>query len=145
MHSERMKPLQEIAKTREEDAVTRFVACQRELARHEKKLIELRTYVADYSKVKGEPQFGTLLRIRREFVDRLREIVKMEEQEVVKARLACDTERAQWLAAHRNTEVLDKLTAQYRAQEARAEGRQSQKETDELAAQLWRRAHGLNP
>jgi flagellar FliJ protein len=145
MHSQRMKPLQEAAKSREDDAVTRFVERQRELARHESRLTELRAYVQDYSKVKGDTHFGHLLQIRRDFVDRLREIVRIEEQEVERARLACDTERAHWLAAHRSTSVLDKLTEQYRAEESRAENRRSQKESDELAAQIWRRGHGSNP
>ena len=144
MEASRMKPLQDAARSREDDAVNRFVSCQRELQRHETRLIELRAYVTDYSKVKGEVQVGTLLRIRREFVDRLREIVKMEEQAVVQARLACDAERAHWLAAHRSTEMLDKLTAQYRTQEAKVETRRDQRETDDVATQVWRNVHGLN-
>lgn len=144
MHSNRMKPLQEIAKTREDDAVARFAEKQRELSRHETRLLELRAYVADYSRQGGgAAQSMQSLQIRRAFVDRLRQIVTIQEQTVAKARLACDAERAHWLAAHRNTEVLEKLTETYRKAEARVEERRTQKETDEQAAQLWRAMNGL--
>lgn len=145
MQSQRLKPLQDAAKVREDNAVARFVDRQHELQRHETRLAELRTYVHDYSRVKAESEVGTLLRIRREFVERLREIVCLEEHAVAQAKVACEVERARWLLAHRSTEVLDKLTAQYRAEEKRVENRLAQRESDDVASQLWRKAHGPAP
>jgi flagellar protein FliJ len=137
MHSSRLEPIHRIARKNEEGAVRRFVERQRLLAQQQTRLRELRGYLADYCRAPAQPQASVLLRVRREFIERLRGAVSMQEAAVEQARLACEQERARWLLAHRNTEVLDRLAAQYRVQEARVEDRRAQRETDEVAAQLW--------
>ena len=145
MHSKRLKPLHAVAQRHEDDAVKRYVNHQEQLRRHELRLSELEAYVAEYSRMPSQTQDMLQVRVRREFVERLRGVVKMQLSVVQQARAACEQERTRWLAAHRSTEVLDKLAAQYRARELRAADRIAQRETDDIATQLWRSLQGGAP
>ena len=142
MHSSRLKPLHRVAQKKEDTAVRRYVERQQVLQQHEKRLAELEGYLAEYSRPQTQQQDMVQLRLRREFIERLRGIVKIEVGVVEQARLACNSERAQWLVAHRSTEVLDRLALCYRKQEARVEDKRQQRENDEIAVQLWRSIQG---
>lgn len=137
MNSSRLRPLRDAAQQKEDGAVRRFAEKQGALASQESRLAELRGYLAEYAKP-ATAQLGTLLRMRRDFVERLREVVRAQEAAVEQARQACALERARWLLAHRSTEVLDKLAERYRTAEVRADDRRAQRESDELATRLWR-------
>ena len=138
MQSIRLKPLHVTAQRKEDAAVQRYLERQQQLQRHETRLAELEAYLSEYSRPPARSQSGVQLRMRREFIDRLRGIVRIEANAVEQARAACEAERARWLLAHRSTEVLDKLGAHYRAHEARVEDRRLQRESDEIATQRWR-------
>jgi len=139
MDSNRLRPLHGVARAREDDAVQRYVARQKHLRLHEGKLAQLEAYLGEYTRAVPHAQASAQLTLRREFIDRLRSVIRMEASIVAEARAACEAERASWLLAHRSTQVLDKLAEACRAQEARVADRRAQKETDELAAQLWAR------
>ena len=138
MHSKRLKPLHQVAQKKEDDAVKRYVDRQEQLRRQELRLSELEAYVAEYSRPPGQTVDMMQVRMRRDFVERLRGIVQMQVTVVQQARAACEVERSRWVIAHRSTEVLDKLAAKYRANEARIADRHAQRESDEIAVQLWR-------
>lgn len=140
MHSSRLKPLHTVARRREDDAVQRYVERQEHLRTHEKRLAELEAYLAEYSRPPPRPESGVQLGLRRDFIDKLRSVIRIEAAVVEQARAACNVERASWLLAHRSTEVLDKLAARYRANEMRTEDRRLQRESDEIAVQSWVRS-----
>ena len=137
MHSSRVKPLRDAAQRTEDSAVQRLVERQHALAAQEKKLGELRGYAEDYSRPPSAALSVPMARSRREFLERLRQAVALQEVAVQKARLACEQERARWLAAHRSTEVLDRLAEHLRAGESRAHERRLSREHDEVAVQRW--------
>lgn len=139
MNSDRLKPLHTVARAREDDAVQRYVARQEHLRQHETKLAQLEAYLGEYTRAVPKAQASAQFTLRREFIDKLRSVIRMEASIVAEARVACEAERASWLLAHRSTKVLDKLAETYRAHEARAADRREQKETDEFAVQIWTR------
>jgi flagellar protein FliJ len=140
MHSKRLEPLHAVARAREDGAVQRYVARQEHLRTHERKLAQLESYLDDYTRATPRAAAAAQLRVRREFIEQLRRVIQMEAGVVADARAACEAERANWLLAHRDTEVLDKLAARYRAGEARVAETRAQRETDEIAVQRWVRS-----
>lgn len=137
MDSSRLKPLLDAKQKKEEAFTRRLQERQQALAQSERKLAELRHYLEDYCRPQSITTTPAMLRSRREFIERLRSAVKLQEGVVRAAREACEQERQRWMSAHRDTEVFDRLTEASLRQEQRAEDRRQGREHDEIAAQRW--------
>lgn len=137
MDSSRLKPLRDAAQKKEDAFTQRLLERQQAVAQSERKLGELRNYLDDYCRPQAQSTTPAMLRSRRDFIDRLRSAVKLQEGVVRAARDACEQERARWLGAHRSTEIFDRLTDTSLREEQRSEDRRQGREHDEIAAQRW--------
>lgn len=137
MNSSRLKPLLDAAQKKEDVFTTRLLEKRRVLAQAERKLGELKAYLEDYCRHQDRTITPAMLRSRRDFVERLRAAVTMQESAVRAARDACEQERGHWLGAHRSTEIFDRLTERSLRDEQRDEDRRQTRESDDVAAQRW--------
>lgn len=140
--SQRLDPILKI-KQRQQDEVAQQVAA-REAAQAEQqaRLEALQRYAAEYSQpIQGATINPALLANRLAFQDKLHQAVAQQAQIVDRTRQATEVERARLMLASRETHVLEKLAASYRAEEARVADRRVQKELDDLGGR--RRAPAL--
>lgn len=140
MNVERLKPLQDLAESREQDAAERFARHKQALEAQEQRLADLQNYQADYRAQMSGAMSPSLLRNRQDFMSRLNDAVRQQGEQVTKARHAYELERQRWVEARGETQVLDKLEQNYQAQAAKRGLRREQFELDELAARLHRQA-----
>lgn len=132
MPSRRLVPLQQVAESREDQALQRVMERHRTLAEREQRLSELQAYLQEYQKaVPGTTP--SMLVNRQAFVARLREAERFQRQAVETARAECDSERARWMLKRRDVAVLDQLAACYHRKERRDEERHAQRHLDEFA------------
>lgn len=140
MNVERLKPLQDLAESKEQDAAERFARHKQALEAQEQRLADLQNYQADYRAQMSGAMSPSLLRNRQDFMSRLNDAVRQQAEQVSKARQAYERERQCWVEARGETQVLDKLEQNYHAQAAQRGLRREQFELDELAARLHRQA-----
>lgn len=141
--SQRLDPILRI-KQRQQDEVAQQVAA-REAAHAEQqaRLDALQRYAAEYSQqpLQGGTINPALLANRMAFQQKLQQAVQQQAQIVDRTRQATEVERARLMLASRETHVMQKLAASYRAEETRVADRRVQKEMDDLAGR--RRAPAL--
>jgi flagellar FliJ protein len=142
--SQRLDPILQI-KQRQQDEVAQQVAA-REAAQAEQqaRLDALQRYAAEYT---HEPMQGAtinpaLLANRVAFQSKLQQAVQQQAQVVSRTREATEVERAKLMLASRETHVLEKLAASYRAEESRVADKRTQKELDDIAGRRVRVALG---
>ncbi|MBI2383534.1 MAG: flagellar export protein FliJ [Gammaproteobacteria bacterium] len=134
MDSQRLKPVQNAAETRERNAMKDMADAQRAVAEQEKRLEELKRYLAEYQKESERGLMSPALLVnRRAFLGRLEDAVRQQAQAVANAREACEAQRARWMLASRDTAVLEQLAECYRDREQRAAERIAQRDQDEAA------------
>lgn len=136
MSSQRFEPLQQLADLREDRAARALVESQRLLEDREARLVELRNYRGEYEREGGMQGSVQMLRNRQLFIERLREAERFQEQMVEQARLAVDTQRAEWLLQQRGAKTIAQLTETYVRRERREAERREQHRSDEFAMQL---------
>lgn len=139
MSSRRFEPLQQLADLREDHAARALVDAQRALDERAARLAELQSYRAEYERQPGGAATLQLMRNRQVFIERLREAERFQQQLVEQARLAVDTQRAEWLVQQRGAKTIAQLTATYQQRERREVERREQNRADELAAQRHER------
>ena len=142
--SQRLDPILQI-KQRQQDEVAQQVAA-REAAHAEQqaRLDALQRYAAESSDqpLQGGTINPALLANRVAFQAKLQQAVQLQAQAVDRSRQATEVERARLMLASRETHVLNKLAASYRAEETRVADQRSQKELDDLAGRRVRPALG---
>lgn len=135
MRSQRLDPLLQV-KQRHQDDVAREVAVRdRAVAEQEARLEALRTYALEYA-APGSSTLTSpaLLANRLAFRERLDVAIAQQSRVVTDTRQQGDIERTRLLLASRETHVLEKLSASYRAEESRADEKRSQSEMDDIGA-----------
>jgi len=141
MDPRRLKPIQLLAQEREDAQARQFAQRQKSFDEQRRRLDDLRRYADEY----GAPPTGSstsaaLLNNRRAFAEKLDHAVTQQATQVEKARGSCEMERTRLLLASRDVAVLDKLAASYHAEHRKSEDRKSQRELDDHAARVFRRA-----
>ncbi|GAB3748379.1 flagellar export protein FliJ [Lysobacter olei] len=138
MRSQRLDPLLKVVQERQ-DAVARELADRdRALAEQQARLDALQRYAAEYATPAATVTHPALLANRLAFRERLDAAVAEQSKVVDHSRLSCDVERARLMLASRDTHVLEKLAASYRAEEHRHAERRGQRELDDLGARRAR-------
>lgn len=141
MRSQRLDPLLRVKQQRQDDVAREVAERDRALAEQEARLDALRRYVAEYSAPAGATVTNpALLANRLAFREKLEAAVAQQVRIVDSTREHCDVERARLLLASRETHVLEKLSASYRAEEARVAEQRTQRELDDLGARRVRNA-----
>lgn len=140
MNTERLKPLRDLAESRENEAAALFAKQKKALEQQEQRLSDLRQYQAEYQAQMQGAMSPSLLRNRQEFISKLGQAVQQQLAEVERFRSAYERQRQHWVDARGESRVLDKLEANYVEQERARGARREQWEMDELAARLHREA-----
>ncbi|MEO8314467.1 MAG: flagellar export protein FliJ [Pseudomonadota bacterium] len=135
--SERMAPVQQVLGGKERDRAKDMGAAQRGLGAAESRLQELQKYHADYlhgfqrtAKAGGN---ALALRDFQQFLGRLEDAIRQQEQIVAQARQSVDGSTRQWQSAAQRVKAVDSVVDKWQGEERRHEGRLEQKDTDERA------------
>ncbi len=135
MRSQRLDPLLKVKQRHQDDAARNVAERDRAVAEQEARLDALRRYALEYAAPGGTPLTSpALLANRLAFRDRLDVAIAQQSRVVSDSRQQSDVERARLMLASRETHVLEKLSASYRAEESRADEKRSQREMDDLGA-----------
>ena len=126
----RLQPAADLAHERQEAAMQRLAEQQQKLAKAELQLEELHKYRAEYAESQGGVSVSALLN-RRQFVERIDQVIAQQVNEVTRQRRALDGVRNQWREAHAREQALGSVIDRYREQERKSEERREQAEIDE--------------
>ncbi|GAB3505086.1 flagellar export protein FliJ [Pseudoxanthomonas daejeonensis] len=140
MQSRRFDPLLRRAQEHEDTVARDLAERQRAHELQESRLAELRRYADEYASSQMAAISPAQLANRRAFLDRLESAVEQQSRTVDHSRENVDAERARLLLASRDKQVLEQLSASYRAQERKVDERRSQREMDDLGARRVRAA-----
>lgn len=138
--SQRLDPLLRVKQQRQDDAAREVAERDRAVAEQEERLEALRRYAAEYSAPAAALTNPALLANRLAFRERLDAAVAQQVRVVDNTRQHADVERARLMLASRETHVLEKLSASYRAEESRVAEQRVQRELDDLGARRVRSA-----
>lgn len=108
----------------------RLAEQQQKLAKVEQQLEELQKYRAEYAETSGGVSVGALLN-RRQFVERIDQVIAQQITEVARQRRFLDGARNQWREAHAREKALGSVVDRYREQDRKSEDRREQAEVDE--------------
>ena len=108
----------------------RLAEQQQKLAKAELQLEELQKYRAEYADSQGGLSVSALLN-RRQFVERIDQVIAQQVNEVARQRRFLDGVRNQWREAHAREQALGSVIDRYREQERKSEERREQAEIDE--------------
>ncbi|HEY1078431.1 MAG TPA: flagellar export protein FliJ [Fontimonas sp.] len=137
--SRRIEPLQQLAKSREDQAAGRLADAQRKLAEREARLRELTVYCSEYALPERVTSTQLLLNARM-FASRLHEAAAFQAQLTQQAQRELEAERGRWLQRHREVGTLEQLADVYREREAQIDNRRGQRALDEHALRQHRAA-----
>ena len=141
--SQRLDPILKIKQRQQDDVAQQVAAREAAHAEQQARLEALQRYAAEYSQpLQGATINPALLANRLAFQEKLQQAVQQQSQIVDRTREATEVERARLMLASRETHVLEKLAASYRAEETRVADQRSQKELDDLAGRRVRAALG---
>lgn len=126
----RLQPAVDLAHERQETAMQRMAEQQQRLAKAEEQLEELRKYRSEYAETQGGVSVSALLN-RRQFVERIDQVIGQQINEVARQRRFLDGARNQWQEAHAREQALGSVIDRYREQERKSEERREQAEVDE--------------
>ncbi|NUS39227.1 MAG: flagellar export protein FliJ [Lysobacter sp.] len=145
--SQRLDPLLRVVQQRQDDAARQLAERDRAQVEQEARLDALRRYADEYA-VTPTGTDGTiapaLLANRIAFRAKLDAAVAQQSKIVDSNRQQTEIERTRLMLASRDTKVLEKLAASYRAEEAKVDEQRSQRELDDLGARRAREAKGGN-
>lgn len=134
-----MRPVVQVAASREQEAAKLLGEAQREVALREARLNELLAYQTEYAARFETSGGGGLdmarLQDYRIFLVRLNEAIALQRRLVDAARMECEARRAMWLGTRQQAQAIDKAVDRFRRDEAHAQGRREQAEADERAQQ----------
>jgi flagellar FliJ protein len=138
--SERLDVVQQAAARTERERAERVGAAERHLTEMQQKLTALEKYRSEYeagfaNKVgSGVDVIG--MRDFQTFLAKLGEALTQQRELVALARKALEAERSNWREAAQRQHVVETLAERWQGEEARAEQRRDQLESDELSQQL---------
>jgi flagellar FliJ protein len=133
--SKRLKPVAEIAQSRERDAAVALARYRQIRDERERRLKELQDYRQEY--IRRFQDAGSQgidvgqLQGYRVFLERLEETVQQQEGLLAAARRDYEERRQAWVALRGRAEALDKVVARHRDQELRDADRREQGESDD--------------
>nr|WP_279237415.1 flagellar export protein FliJ [Dyella sedimenti] len=125
-----MQPAADLARERQEAAMQKLAEQQQRLAKAEQQLAELQRYRQEYAEASGGVSVSALLN-RRQFVERIDQVIAQQAVEVARQQRQLDHARGQWREAHAREQALDHVIDRYREQERKSEERREQAEIDE--------------
>jgi flagellar FliJ protein len=138
--SERLDVVQQAAARTERERAERVGAAERHLAEMQQKLTALEKYRSEYetgfASKAGAGVDVVGMRDFQTFLAKLGEALTQQRELVALARKALEAERSHWREAAQRQHVVETLAERWQGEEARAEQRRDQIESDELSQQL---------
>lgn len=135
--SKKMKPVKQLAETREKNAVQVFGRSQQLLTEQQARLEELRVYRDQYTRsfqtASGAGLGAGRLQDYRVFLGRLNEAIAQQEVLIQQLEVQHEQTREQWIATRSHSQAIDKVVEQYRKREQQQQDRREQQESDEHA------------
>lgn len=135
--SKRMKPVQQLAQNREQQAVQKLGQSLQYLQAQQTKLAELRAYRDQYARdfeASGGGGLGaTRVQDYRIFLGRLSEAVHQQEAIIAQCCVSHEKTRQQWMESRGRSRAVDKLVDRYFLEENKQLDRKEQKEQDDRA------------
>jgi flagellar FliJ protein len=132
-----MAPVQRVLGGAERDRARDMGAAQRSLGAAETRLQELQQYHADYLNgfQRSAKAGGNALALRdfQQFLGRLEEAIRQQEQIVAQARQGVVGSTTQWQSAAQRVKAVDSVVGKWQGEERRREDRLEQKDIDERA------------
>lgn len=143
--SQRMQPVIELARRREQEALTRCGQAQQRIDEGLGKLAQLQDYADEY-RLRGNSA-GSIsldlvqLQSSRHFLERLHDAIRQQQAEIERLHRLAAQQRQAWVAAKRYRDSLDDLAARYQREEHNAREKAAQHRADDLASQrlVWLR------
>jgi len=131
----RIETLQRLASHTEAENARRLAERLRALDTEERRLQQIRGYLAEYAQGNGQPQSMTVgsLKSGRGFLERLRGAVDEQRGTVETQRQQVEQQTLQWRAARARTRSLEKLGERQAAEEQERLDRREQARLDEVA------------
>jgi flagellar FliJ protein len=133
--SKRLKPVQQVAASRERNAARTMGQARQHLAQEEAKLAQLKKYHQEYlerfQQVASQGMSANQLQEYRAFLVKLDEAIQQQEQVVAASQANHSSQKSNWKQKHTRTQALGKVVERYRKEERKAADRSEQKETDE--------------
>ncbi|WP_430391045.1 flagellar export protein FliJ [Dyella sp. 20L07] len=126
----RLQPAADLARERQETAMQKLADQQQRVAKAEQQLVELQRYRQEYADTPGGVSVTALLN-RRQFVERIDQVITQQTTEVARLHRQLDHIRGLWRDAHAREKALDSVIDRYREQERKTEERREQSEIDE--------------
>lgn len=135
--SNRMKPVQRVAETRESRAAEYMKTCEQQLQELEQKLKLLTDYRDEYvqgcSINQGSRMDVIQLQNFRSFIARIDQAVAQQKQVVDEARGRYEQAHQAWLSSRSRSRAVDKVMDRLQKEEQRTDERLQQKANDEFA------------
>lgn len=133
--SKRFKPVERVARSREQKAARELGASQRQLQEQQSRLDELKGYHQEYlARFQNASAAGisvAQLHEYRAFLSKLECAIREQEQQLEVSRRACDGRKAVWQEKHQRTQALGKVMARFQSEERRQQDEREQKEQDD--------------
>ncbi len=133
--SKRLKPVQQVAGSREKTAAKQFGDSQRSLTGHQSKLEELRQYHQEYMERFQKAMHGGIssaqLQEYRAFIAKLNEAIRAQEQVVATSQMERSNKQNNWQKKHTRVMALGKVVDRYKKEEAKTADKKEQNEADE--------------
>ena len=135
--SKRMRPVQQLAQSREQKAVQKLGQSQQYLQAQQARLEELRAYRDQYGRdfeaSGGDGLGATRVQDYRIFLSRLGEAVRQQEAVIAQCCARHEQTRRQWMESRGKSRAVDKLVDRYCLEENKQLDRKEQKEQDDRA------------
>jgi flagellar protein FliJ len=135
--SERMAPVQRVLGGTERDRARDMGAAQRSLVAAESRLQELQQYHADYllgfKRTASAGGNALALRDFQQFLGRIEEAIRQQQQIVDQARQAAAGSTRQWQSAAQRVKAVDSVVDKWQGEERSRDNRLDQKAIDERA------------
>lgn len=136
MHaSARLKPVQNFAERKEQDAAQAFVKSQQQVQQESSKLEQLRQYYLEYQNqfqqsAAGGMQVKRMLEFRA-FLAKLEKVIKEQEQNLSRAQQGSLQAKNQWQQKQGRSKAIGKVVENHQQQEAYQQDKKLQAEQDE--------------
>jgi len=140
--SKRLEPIQQLAGDREREAATQVELARRALDDHERQLVQLKQYRAEYADRVSTAAAPDVARLQNfhAFLGRLSDAIAQQERTVTDALAALERATDTWRERRIEAASIGRAAAKIATGERRIEDRRAQRESDERALQNVNRA-----
>ncbi|MCU7852079.1 MAG: flagellar export protein FliJ [Candidatus Thiodiazotropha sp. (ex Monitilora ramsayi)] len=133
--SKRLKPVQQVAASKERNAARTMGQARKHLAQQEAKLQQLKAYHQEYlerfQQSASQGISATQLQEYRAFLAKLDGAIQQQEKVVAESAVNHSSRKDNWKQKRTRTQALGKVVDRYRKEEQKTADRNEQKESDE--------------